>query len=339
MFYDVITFGSAIRDIFLEPQKFQVINRKKFITGKGLCFGLGLKIDVKDIYFFSGGGGTNTAATFVRQGFKTSYCGRVGDDIGGREIIGELKKLGIDCRFILKTKLKATNHSVVLSSSKTDRTILVYRGASELLGKKDIPWKKLKTKWFYLAPFSGELCKITQDIVNFARKNKIKVALNPGNSQLSLPLKTLKRILEKVDILILNQEEASSLTKIPYQKEKEIFKKIDEICPGVAVMTKGPEGVVVSDGKNIFEADASKVKVVDRTGAGDSFGSGFVSGFIKKRGNIEYAIQMGIANANSCLKKWGAKEGLLKNNQKFSKVKVKKELCSKNNLCQIKKTI
>ncbi len=335
--FDIITFGSATWDIFLRPEKFQVVKSKKFITGKGICFNLGSKVDVEDIYFSSGGGGTNAAATFSKQGFRVAYCATVGEDISGQEIIQELKKLGINCQFVFKTKLKPTNHSVILSSgSKIDRTILVYRGASELLSNKGIPWEKLKAKWFYLAPLSGKLCKITENIINFAYRNKIKIAFNPGDCQLTLPSKTLKRILKKIDILILNQEEASSLTKISYQKEKEIFKKIDELCPGVAIMTKGPKGVIVSDGKHLYRAKAPKTKVVDRTGAGDSFSSGFVSGFIKSRSNIEFAFQFAMANSSSCLEKWGAKSGLLKKGEKFKKTKIEKELCSKNGLCKTK---
>jgi len=334
--FDIITFGSATWDIFLRPKKFSVqegpvlgwhiVKDKKFITGKGICFNLGSKVNVEDIYFSSGGGGTNTAATFSKQGFKVAYCATVGDDISGSEITEELRRLGIDVRFVFKTKLKPTNHSVILNSgSRTDRTILVYRGASELLGKKDIPWKKLKAKWFYLAPLSGKLCKITEDIINFAYKNEIKIAFNPGNSQLSLPSKTLKRILKKVDILILNQEEASLLAKIPFLYEKEIFKKINKLCSGIAIMTKGSKGVVVSDGKHLYRAGILKIKVINRTGAGDSFGAGFVSGFIRTKGNIEKAIQLATANANSCLTEWGAKKGLLKKNEKFKKIKVQRK--------------
>jgi len=324
--FDIITFGSATWDIFLRPEKFQIVKNKRFITSKGICFNLGSKVNIKDIYFSSGGGGTNTAATFSKQGFKVAYCATVGDDIAGKEIIGELRKLGIDIQFVFKTKLKPTNHSVVLSGGlKRDRTILVYQGASELLGKKDISWKKLKTKWFYLAPLSGKLCRMTEDVVSFAYKNKIKIVFNPGNCQLSLSSETLKRILKKVDILILNQEEASLLTKIPYQKEKEIFKKIDELCSGIAIMTKGPRGAVVSDGKRLYRAGILDIKVIDRTGAGDSFGSGFVSAFIRSNGSIEKAVQLATANAGSCLKGWGAKSGLLKKETKFKNVKIKKE--------------
>lgn len=334
--YDIITFGSATWDIFMRTKKFRVVKNKNFTTGKGLCLGLGSKIEVEDINFSSGGGGTNTAAGFARQGFKTAYCGMVGGDLGGKMIIEELKKFNVSTAFVLKTKIKPTNHSVVLNPENEDRTILVYRGASELLRKRDIPFQKIKAKWFYLAPLSGMLSETTEDIIDFAKKNKIKVAFNPGSSQLSLPFGKLERILGKVDVLILNQEEASLLTKIDYQKEKEIFRKIDKLCPGIAVMTKGNKGAVVSDGKYLYQAKAPEIKVIDRTGAGDSFASGFISGFIKSGSDIKSAVQLGTANASSCLLKWGAKANLLEKGEKFDKVEVKKELCSLNGLCKVK---
>ncbi len=335
--FDIITFGSATQDIFLKSKTFRVVGEKKFITGKGLCLSLGSKIEVEDIKFGTGGGGTNAAATFTNQGFKTAYCGMVGDDLSGKEVIRELKEFDVDTNFILETTKKPTNYSVVLSSDGNDRTIIVYRGASGELSKKEIPWLKLKTKWFYIAPLSGKLCNIFEDLVDFAVKNKIKIAINPGNCQLRLPQKILKRILKKVDVLILNQEEASLLTKIPYQKEESIFKKFDEICSGIAIMTKGPAGVVVSDGKYLYRSKIAPAKVVDRTGTGDSFASGFVSGLIQSKGDIKYAIQLGMANSAACLTKIGAKNGLLKKGQKFAKVKVKKENCSLNNICLTKK--
>lgn len=325
--YDIITFGSATWDVFLKPMGPKIIkDEKKFITGKGVCFNLGSKINVQEIHFSSGGAGTNTAATFVKQGYKVAYCGTIGDDFSGKEILRELKQVGIDTSLIIKTKERPTNTSVVFTSTDNeDRTIFVYRGASELLGKKDIPWKKLKAKWFYLGPLSGQLCSIFEDIVDFANRNKIKVFVNPGNCQLSFPPEKLKNILKKTDILLLNFEEASFLTKVPYSQEEKLFKKVDDIYPGITIMTKGPDGVIVSDGKYLYKAGILKTKVVDRTGAGDAFGSGFLSEYIKSN-DIIRAIQLGIANSSACLSSWGAKNRLLNKNSGYKKVKVIKQI-------------
>ncbi len=356
--YDIITFGSATKDIILKSKAFKVTKDlpaqagdKDFVTGEGICLSLGSKIDVEDIKFNSGGGGTNTTATFAKQGFKTAFCGVVGDDEAGKEIIDELKRLKVETSLVSKTKEKVTNYSVIISSEGDlpaqagDRTILAYRGASDALDKDNIPWNKLKTKWIYLAPLSGLLCLPAgrqattpfEDIVNFAFENKIRIAVNPGNYQLSYPLEKLEAIFKKIDILFLNQEEASFLTKISFHEEPEIFKKIDQMCPGVAVMTKDIDGVVVSDGTYIYSAKPhQELKVIDATGAGDAFASGFLSDYIRHNGDIEKAIQLGIANAEGCLSEIGAKNGLLDKNSQFERVEVKKQLCSENNLCRIK---
>ncbi len=321
--FDIITFGSATQDLILKPKQVTALHYEKSATQKEVCFPLGSKVDIEDIIFNSGGGGTNTSATFALQGFKTAFCGTVGLDVSGQEIINELKRFKIYTGLIKKTNQKRTNHSVVILNSGQDRTILTYRGASELMDKKDIPFKKLKTKWLYLAPLSGVLCDNFEALVNFAYDQKIKIAVNPGIAQLSL--QNFSDIVKKIDVLILNQEEASFLTKIPYEQEKEIFTKIDQMHPGVTVMTKGGEGVVVSDGKYIFEAvPPADRKIVDTTGAGDSFGSGFVSEFIKTQ-DVVASIQLGMANSVGCLSEIGAKNGLLKKGQEFLRVDVKKE--------------
>jgi len=323
--YDIITFGSAIQDIYIKPEKFKILGSSKFSTGKGVCFNLGSKIDVQDMQFYSGGGGTNTAAGFAKQGFLTAFCGAVGLDISGNAIIDELSRFNVDIRFVKRFAEKATSHSVVLSGLKNDRTIFVYRGASELLDKDMLPWQDIReTRWFYVAPLAGNLCNNFESIVNFAKEHNIKISANPGNTQLSLPKKTLKEIFSKLDILILNQEEASLLTKTPYKKEKQIFAKLSKLCPAITVMTKGKDGVCVSDGKYFYSAKALKTEVADTVGAGDAFASGFVSAYIKEAGDIEKATQLGSANSASCLSQTGAKNGLLASMQEYEKVKVEK---------------
>ena len=326
--FDIITFGSATRDLFVKSKSFKTLKSKNFITGKGLCFDLGSKVYLDDLFFATGGGGTNAAALFAKQGLKTAYVGRIGKDPGGRAIKEELAQLGIK-EFVSEDKDKNTAYSIILSAPTKGRTILVYHGASHELEKKDISFSKLKAKWFYIAGLSGKSAKTLIPIINFAKRNKIKVALNPGAAQLPLGLKGLKNILSAIDVLILNQEEAALLTKLPYNKEKEIFRKLDKFVSNIVVMTKGPKGVIVSDGKYLYRAGAFKEKrYLDRTGAGDAFGSGFVTGLIKTN-KIKEAIRLGSANGTSIIEYLGAKNGILTRNQflrdkRWKKIKIVK---------------
>jgi len=321
--FDIVTFGSATRDLFLKSRDFKTKKDKKFTTGECLCFNLGSKIYLDDLFFATGGGGTNAAATFAYQGFKTAYVGKVGKDTGGRAIKEELEALGIK-GFVSEDKKRKTAYSIILSVSKKERTILIYQGACHYLQTRNIPFKSLPAKWFYIAGLSGQSAKTLLPIINFAKKNKIKIALNPGAAQLALGLRGLKRVLDSVDILLLNQEEGAKLANLPFAKEKEIFKKLDRFVKGIVIMTKGRQGVVVSDGNYVYRAGTFKEKIyIDRTGAGDAFGSGFVSGLMRT-GKIEEGIRLGTANGTGVVEELGAKNGLL------TKSRFEKELRWKN---------
>lgn len=330
--FDIITFGSATRDMFVVSKNFQTLRSDDFATGKGLCVPSGSKIYAEDVIFTTGGGGTNTAATFALQGFKTAFVGKIGDDEGGRAIMEELKNLGINTGMVTKDQRLKTAYSIVLSSPGIERTILVYQGACHYLGKEEIDWQGLKAKWFYISGLSGKSAQLFEPLVNFAYERGIKIAVNPGEAQLEMGIDRLQPLLNKIDIFILNKEEATKLTCLPYNEEREIFKRLDAWIKEIVVMTKGPEGVMVSDGRNIYKAGIPESPILDRTGAGDAFGSGFVAGYIQQLASsaprpqaIEYAIVLGAANATSTVQQLGAKKGLLKKGEwgPWGKVEVK----------------
>ena len=316
--FDVVTFGSATLDVFVSYEKIGVSLKNK---REGIFLPLGEKIEGEKISFFSGGGGANTAGVFTHLGFRTAFCGMVGKDFAGRIVLKDLENFKINDRFILKTDKRPTNCSIVFSGQE-GRTVLPYRGASRFLGVNDIPFKQINAKWFYLAPLSGKLAKDFLKIIEVAKRKNIKTALNPSKYQLET--KEIKKALKKTDILILNQEEAGFLTKIPFKKEKPVFKKLDKLTEGICIMTKGDKGVTVSDGKFLYTASILKTLVIDKTGAGDSFGAGFVAQYIKT-GDIVSSIQFATANASANLKELGAKQGILKKGQKYKRVKVTRQ--------------
>lgn len=324
--YDIITIGTATRDIFLTSPFFKVVRdaehlkKNGFPTGEAQCFALGGKVEINKPIFTTGGGATNAATTFARQGLKTAALVKIGEDKAGKDIVGEMAKEKI-ASFAVKDKNKGTAYSTILLSEAGERTILVYRGASGDLTIDEIPFKKIKAKWAYIAP-SNIAFDVMKKIFDYLQENGALIAFNPSKYYIELGIAQLRPFLEKSKVVILNREEASYLTDVDYQNEGEIFKKIDEITPGIVVITDGPNGVMVSDGANIYQAGIfENQKVIDRTGAGDAFGSGFVAGLAHKRencekglcqtNNIEYAIRLASANATSVVEQIGAKEGIL----------------------------
>ena len=331
--FDVITIGTATRDIFLTSPVFKVLHDPEhlrkigFPTGEAQCFTLGGKVEVDEPIFTCGGGAFNSATTFSRQGFKSAALIKVGRDETGKNILSELKREKIT-PLAIRAKNKTTAFSVVLLSSSGERTILVYRGASEDLKSKGISFNSLKSRWVYISP--GKISfEVIEKLFNYFSKNKTLIAFNPSRYYLEMRLNKLKPLLKKTKVVILNREEGAYLTGINYENERSIFNNLDEAITGIAIMTDGNDGVMVSDGKNIYSSGIFKGKLIDRTGAGDAFGSGFVAGLMRQnltpkaynlKPIIEYAIRLGSANATSVVERIGAQEGIL-TKEEFEKSK------------------
>jgi sugar/nucleoside kinase (ribokinase family) len=124
-------------------------------------------------------------------------------------------------------------------------------------------------------------------------------------------MERMGKLWKHFDIVGMNQEEAAAMTGIPYEQEDRVFKAMDEAIGGIFIMTKGSVGVSVSDGSWLYEAGIPNKEVIERTGSGDAFHSGFLSEFIRS-GSIEKAIQAGTANASSVVMHYGAKNGILR---------------------------
>tara|TARA_Y100000310_G_C20521902_1_gene734095 strand:+ start:84 stop:1079 length:996 start_codon:yes stop_codon:yes gene_type:complete len=328
MVYDVVTVGGVTRDVYLTSKDMKVVKDKRFARGKGLAFALGSKLLIDDLNFTIGGGSVNPAVTFKNYGYNVAPMVVLGKDPVAKEITDFLKERKISSDLVFKNPEDITAHSIILSAGKTGRTILEYPGVKWSLVDQKIPWNNMKgTKWFYITHLGGKSAKLLPQIISFATKNNIKIAWNPGRTQLESVNKMIP-LLKYVDLVSLNQEEATMVAKVPYEKRKDIFKKLDNMVQGIVVMTRGPKGVEVSDGSHVWSAGILPMNdIVDRTGAGDAFGSAFVSSLITKPNDIERAIQLASANATGVLREWGPTNGLLKKGDsitQWGKLKIRK---------------
>jgi len=307
--YDIITIGSATRDVFLQSEGFKLIKDNDFATGQAECFALGSKLEIKKLVITTGGGGTNTAVTFARQGFKTACVGVVGDDSTGHELLQELRDEKVEPLF-QEHGDDMTAYSAILVNPNGERTILSYKGEGQHFDVSKIPFDKMKAKWMYLDSLGGHY-DLFEALIKHAVDNGIKVAMNPGGKELAHGLDKLKPLIEHIDIYTTNQEEAAGLVGINFQKEDEVFNTMAGYVKGIFVMSKGHDGVrVKAEGKE-YSAGVPDSPIVERTGAGDAFGSGFVAEYIRS-GDIKKAIQFATANASSVVTEFGSKAGILK---------------------------
>jgi len=291
---DVVTFGSAVVDVFVGTD---LTERGKFIS-----YPVGSKILIKDLRFDIGGGGTNTAVAFARLGLNTGYIGKVGKDETGKEILNMLKKENIKfLGYIDKTK--KSGYSVILDSKENNRTILTYKGVNNEIELKNI--KKLKTDWLYYSSLLGKSLRTQIKLAKIMKKKGVKLAFNPS-SYLTRRKYLIKELLKISDVLILNKEESQMLTN-----NKDLLKGLHEITKGIVVITDKNKPIKCYDGKKKYFLKPNKIKVVERTGAGDAFASGFVAGLIAKN-SIEDSLRLGLRQSESVIKHFGAKNNLLK---------------------------
>ena len=305
--YDVITVGSATVDVFAKTRFSELI---KIIDPKGeidlLAFPSGSKILVDELEFTTGGGGTNTAVAFSRLGHKVGFVGKLGTGTNSDFIYKNLKKEKID--LLCAHGEGHSGYSVILDTLEHDRTILAYKGINDELKNEDIPHRKLRTKWFYFGAMLEESFHTLEKLAEFAQQNKIKIAFNPSTYLAEKGVRHLKHILSRTELLVLNKEEAGLL--VGKDSMEGLLFRLKSLGPKIIVITDGKHDLYVIDEKYIYTAKPPFVKIVDTTGAGDAFAASFLSGIIRKN-DIEFAIKLGIANAQSVIMHYGAKNILL----------------------------
>ncbi|MCA9485595.1 MAG: carbohydrate kinase family protein [Nanoarchaeota archaeon] len=293
--YDIITLGGAVVDAFIDTG----ISQNK----KQICIPMGAKILVESARFATGGGGTNSAVSFSKLGLKTGFIGKLGEDESNHLILSELKKNKID--FLGAFEKESTGFSIILDSNQHNRTILINKGSNDTLEFSEIPISKIKTNWLYFSSAINKTLQTQITLAKWAKEKGIKVAYNPSYYLTVKGVKKIRKLLKNVDVLILNEEEAQGL--VP---NGDPFKSLHALGPKYVCITQGKKGNKVSDGLKTFHSLPRKIKVRERTGAGDAFASGFVTGLIKFN-DLKKAIALGSLNAESVIQIPGAKNGLL----------------------------
>lgn len=297
---DVISLGAATIDIFVKSPQFIVDNNL-------LSLEYSSKAEISQSLICSGGGATNSSVSFSRLGLKSACLSLIGDDHLSNYIIDDLKKESVSTNLLIKNKNDTTDFSVILVAPDGGRSVLTNRGSTRL-EEKYLNWDKIpKTKWFYITSLEGNL-DLLEKLIGFAKENNIKIALNPGNRELSQRKKLLP-LLKLVDFLILNKTESEELVGLDIL-DKNFWDHLVSFSKAIIAVTNGHDGAFIfANGKHFF-SPIINIKPVDETGAGDSFGSTFVSALIYKK-TIPEALHWAIKNSASVVSALGAKTNLL----------------------------
>ncbi len=299
----ILCIGAAVQDVFLQGKIFKPHKEDGELVEE---FKLGSKNDIEGVTISTGGGATNGAVTFARQGLHAMFMGKIGNDIAGRIVLDDLHQNGVDTSLVEKLDDVGTGYSCLLLAPNGERTILTYRGASTHMDFLRESFHDVEADWLFLSSFAGDF-EALETIFAYAKSKGIKIAMIPGKDELQHKEK-IQELIPQVEILIANKEELAMV--FCGDTLEELVRDANKVVHYV-VGTDGPKGAVAADRWHIINAGMYKdVEVVDRTGAGDAFASGFVA-MIAVGEPLEKAITLASANSTSVVTKIGAKAGIL----------------------------
>ena len=171
----------------------------------------------------------------------------------------QLEREGLDLS-MLQIGPGKTGLSVVLVSEDGGRSIVTYRGESGLIDSREIKWEEIKkADWIQVSSLGGEM-DFLEDLILFAFNNGIKIGFNPGRKELDQKEKLIK-IIPKLDFFNVNRMEASVLTGVPYDEEREIMIKMADLGVRVVAVTDGRKGASVIVNRTWLKMDAYPVTV------------------------------------------------------------------------------
>lgn len=307
--YDVVTVGAAVLDIFMRSEKFKVVSAEGVPGGIAICQVYGGKMEVEDVNMFSGGGATNVAVSLAKKELKTAVICEMGNDPQALIVHRDLEEVGVDTRFVVQEQNETTAVSVILIAEDGGRSIMVHRGASAMLTRRDLPLEQIQTRWLHISSLGGNVSLLKQ-LLNWAKQHQVRVSLNPGMKEIAKREELIK-LLPSVEVLFVNRNEAGMLYDQDFLDEKTWKRCAVDWGVKTCVITDGERGGKLCIDNKCQDYMSRKLKeVVDTTGAGDAFASGFVAAMLYGH-DYTRAVNWGVENARAILKTVGAKKGLL----------------------------
>lgn len=315
--FDIIFIGDITVDAFIRLKDAH-INCKLNHHECELCLRFGDKVPFEFSKIIKAtGNAANGAIASARLGLKTALVSNVGDDQNGIDSRKELMNNHVDISNVIVNKGKPTNYHFVLWY-EVDRTILV----NHIDYNYKLP-KIPKTKWIYLTSI-GTNFSYHEEILSHLKNNpEIKLAFQPGSSQIKLGFNTLEQIYRRSDVVIVNLQEAikiiesSKINSTNLKTDpKSLLNYFYKLGIKLPIITDGPKGAYMFDGDHYYQMPVypDPKPPLERTGCGDSWSSTFVSALAIGKPPLE-ALMMAPINPMSVAQYIGATEGLLKMDQ------------------------
>lgn len=312
--YDVVGIGNAIVDVLGKTDE-------AYVEAKGLPKGAMSLIDeeqaerlfgeLNEPVTASGGSAGNTMAGIASLGGKGAYIGKVRDDVLGQAFRKDISEIGVEFATPASADGPSTARCIILVTPDAQRTMATFLGACVNLTPEDVDHELIKaSKVTYLEGYLFDQPEAKRAFVEAA-----EVAHGAGR-KISLTLSDTfcvdrhrdefrKLVSDHVDILFANEAEILSLYET--KDFDEAVREVQKVCQ-IAALTRSEKGsLILEDGGKVHEVQADKVdQLVDTTGAGDLYASGFLFGFTHGK-ELPVCGQLGSVAAGEVISHVGAR--------------------------------
>jgi len=290
--YDIVTFGEVM--IRLSPPDHQRLEQAHSL----------------DVH--AGGAELSVAADTSRLGLRTAWVSKLTNNPLGRFIANKAREQGVDVSHVVWTDEGRIGIYYLEIGSTPRPSQVVYDRANSsinLIKAREVDWAGIlaKTKIFHtsgITPALSRNCRnATLKAIEAAKKGNCKVSFDLNyRSKLWSPEEAkecFSKLLDKVDIIITTQFDAETVFGLTGSYEDIARKLTDMFGPSVVAMTLREVRTVktgawtslaLADGK-IYKGQVYDLEIVDRLGAGDSFTSGFLCGYLEA--DVETGILYG----------------------------------------------
>ena len=310
---DVIGIGNAMVDAII-PSDQEEIEKNNLNRNSMNLIDEELKNKLHSNYpiieMVGGGSLGNSMFGITSFGGNGSFIGKIKEDEVGVFLQNDMVREGLKFPLGFTSPDISTGCCTIFVEQDGTRTMCTYLGAGTLIGPEDIKEKDVKNHQIaYLEGYLWDNNKAKQamrKMVNICKTDKQKVAFT-----LSDPFcvdrhrDSFKRLInDDIDILFGNQDEICSMIKTKNLDDGIAYVKSLNI---IAVVTLGKKGSIIVDKDSVIEIEGKPVdKVIDTTGAGDLYASGFLYGLSRQKDLAECGRLASIA-ASEIISHFGAR--------------------------------
>jgi sugar/nucleoside kinase (ribokinase family) len=254
-----------------------------------------LLINLKIEKTVSGGSVANSIVGLSQLGDKVGFIGKVSDDEFGSKYEEGLNKENVEYFYSKKKEEVPTGTCLILVTPDSERTMCTFLGTAGKINENDVNSDAIKkSEIIFLEGYlwdEGEPKKAFDKAINNAKQ--VAMSLSDQFCVDRHKPHFLDLVKNKLDITFANEQEITSLIKAKnFGEIIDFSKQLNKLV----VVTRGEKGAVAVNGEEVIESGIQKnLKILDLTGAGDLFASGFLHGYVNKlsiRENLEKGTEM-----------------------------------------------